>query len=318
MDRFGIEFVAERMSMLNDYMQTLASHPIFSASKIFQSFLTCKLDFKSESLKHLGIINPITVPNTGLSLLTNTLSNAFNSRQREAEFQDFYDYVSLYRDRINFALRVSNRVLRETQDARQKSKEMPGYIKRLAELEETAESVRRYDDKKVFATDPDLKSHLEKFHDCVDKCGSSYDEIIEFLKNDLIHFLNLQERLCLEIFTALGNRDKVQFDLQNVQEDSNKTKINEKQLHYQANYGADDQMEKARVAHQIQALDMKIETTQKSKNLADNVVRNEIEFWKGNKTVGMKQRLADMSLKNVEVLNMQIGEYEKLLAVLEQ
>lgn len=322
MDRFGQDFIAERMSLLNDFIQCLSKHPVISASKIFQTFITCQLDFKAEALKHLGIVNPVSATNTGLAFLTNTLTNALNSRQRDPDFQDFYEYICLYKERLQYALRVSNRVLRETEDAQRRAKDMPNYLKKLTELEESADSfssVRNSSTNEqinIFKTDKSLKDNLDKFYETVTNCSDSYNEIVNFLKNKLIHFLELQERICGEIFTALSNRDKVQFDLQNVQEDCNKTKLNNNQLHFQANYGANDQMEKARMAHQIQALDMKITTVQKNKQQADSVIRSEMNFWKNNKTVGLKDHLAEMSLRNVKNLDSQLAEYEKLLAAL--
>ena len=55
---------------------------------------------------------------------------------------------------------------------------------------------------------------------------------------------------------------------------------------------------------------------QKSKEEADSVVRNEMNFWKNEKTDGLKKRLAEMSLQNVKVLTGQLDEYEKLLEAL--
>ena len=295
---------------------------------VLKAFLYSQLDFKSDALKHLGIVNPITSSSSGsglnLTFLTNTISKALNNRTRDPDFQDFYDYICLYKDRIQFALRVSNRILRETEDAQKYTREMPSYIRKLAELEQNADSFNNQNQAtisnnasmKIFKTDANLKNSLEKFETTITNCGESYTEIIKYLKFNLIHYLELQERITSEIFTTLDNRDKVQFDLQSLQEDSNKSKLHQSQLQYNSNYGADDQMEKARMAHQIQSLDNRVGSYQKSKEEADSVVRNEMNFWKNEKTDGLKKRLAEMSLQNVKVLTGQLDEYEKLLEAL--
>merc|ERR1711976_542389 len=105
-DRFGEEFIAERMSLLNDFMTVLSKHPVFTESKILKEFLSSQLDFKTEALKHLSILpsvnNSISGSNlnsiSGFMNLASNLVNAINNRVREPDFQDFYEYVEQYRD----------------------------------------------------------------------------------------------------------------------------------------------------------------------------------------------------------------------------
>lgn len=100
-DRFGEEFIAERMSLLNDFMTVLSKHPVFTESKILKEFLSSQLDFKTEALKHLSILpsvnNSISGGNlnsiSGFMNLVSNLVNAINNRVREPDFQDFYEYV---------------------------------------------------------------------------------------------------------------------------------------------------------------------------------------------------------------------------------
>lgn len=133
----------------------------------------------------------------------------------------------------------------------------------------------------------------------------------------MIHFLELQDRIVEEILNAFKNRDQTQFNLENVLEETNKSKLSQNSLQFQANYGATDQMEKARLEHQINTLKSKEEAFRKIKEESDIIIRNEMNFWKTKKTVDLKSRFVDMSKKNMDLINSQLVEYEKLLNLVE-
>ena len=134
-----------------------------------------------------------------------------------------------------------------------------------------------------------------------------------FLQEKLMRYLELQTRICDEILNAVKNRDKYQFDLQNIQEEANKQKLNSQRLAHESNYGAQDAMQKARYSHIIQSLENRENQAKNSKLEADKIVRNEMLFWKEEKTCGLKQNLTQMSKENIILLDNQIALYEKLL-----
>ena len=335
-DRFSMDFVTDRMIQLNEFMQYLAKHPIFSESKIFHLFLENQLDFKTETLKclnlleHQNMTNSMTSSSIGVSFngssnssnplatlsnLTNSLSNALNNRVRDQDFQDFYDYIQLYKDRLLFTLRVTARVLRETEDAQSKTMNMPSYLKRLSELETMNSKLYSANQigSKIFTTDETLVKILDDLQEIIAKEGESYKRIMVFLQEKLMRYLELQTRICDEILNAVKNRDKYQFDLQNIQEEANKQKLNSQRLAHESNYGAQDAMQKARYSHIIQSLENRENQAKNSKLEADKIVRNEMLFWKEEKTCGLKQNLTQMSKENIILLDNQIALYENLL-----
>ena len=64
--------------------------------------------FKSDSFVEIGKISGVG----GFSKLTKGLGNMFSTKVREPEFNDIVNYVDLYKDRISFTARVTNRIVK--------------------------------------------------------------------------------------------------------------------------------------------------------------------------------------------------------------
>lgn len=297
-DRFAPEFVEARRAALETYLQTISEHAKLSTSSIFTNFLTNQTNFKSDCMHEIGQTGAGGV----FSKFSSSISQAFSTKVRDPDFNDMVSYVELYKDRVAYTDRVTQRVLNETTDAAQTTNIMPSKFRQWADIE----SAEKAED--------GLAEMLELYAKTSINCADIYVPIEKFLRSKFQPYLQQQERLCDEVHVALKNRDRAQFDLEKCRDNSS-VKQHEQQV---ATMQYQDDMQRAKLAHEIKVLEDKQSNLEKDKLKADAVVRDEMLRWNNDKNTTLKDMFKELSSQNINLIDSQIEIYEKLLSDLEQ
>jgi len=285
-DRFSSKFVEKRRLFLDRYIKNIASHPVLSKSKVFIDFLT-KNDWKTD---HAHVKTSV------FDKMSTSLSQAFSNKQREKDFNDIFNYVSLYEDRVSHCQRVTNRVHDETMDAVHFASILPEKIKNLSDTE----------------TDDAIKAFLKDFCKIYEETPKCYESLHQFLSKDFQCYLEEEIRNCNEVKLSMRSRDKLQYELEDIKSGQLAA---EAKL---ARHWEIDSVTKAKAEFDSEALKSKAADFVKKKATADNTIKNELLRWNAIKAEKMKNSFKKLADENIKANNEQIKLLENFLKAVEQ
>ena len=288
-------------------------HYTLSESQTFKNFLVNQTGFKSDSFVEIGKISGVG----GFSKLTKGLGNMFSTKVREPEFNDIVNYVDLYKDRISFTARVTNRIVSETVDAGVTAKEICLKFKQWGDFEDEF-GIKNDDSEESF--DPVLKNQksslsdmLSSFCAATEKLSDLHTPLETFFKTQMQPYLEFQERFCEEVNSALKNRDQSQFDLEKCKDNSHSKQLEQQMNNSSYGYNHQDSMSKAKMEHDIKTLQDKEKELEIGKLMADKIVKEEMQAWNDRKDAKLKALFKEMATENLGLIKKQLDVYEGLL-----
>ncbi|CAG0919383.1 unnamed protein product [Notodromas monacha] len=164
LDRYGREFILQRMFLLNKFLQRLADHPVLSYDQNLVAFLTSSpAEFACHKKRREGLFVRVSTSMQNMSSLS-----VYLIKPQAPEFDQIGAYIGKFGEKLNFVGRVGSRIHQErTYYARELKMLAPALLLWAnceSKLKQTLEILASAVDTSAKANDGLLHSHNFKFH----------------------------------------------------------------------------------------------------------------------------------------------------------